>query len=204
MKTTANVKLVIAFLFLSIMVSASAWAIPRPDPGDTLPPIDISKIIERVEVEWAEDGDWSSGWLHKGEDGGYMEMFFPKGQSKDGWKEMITIEKVAGGRRPNLPGAARIIFRGTERSCPDATWEILHKDKSDPVHQAILFEIRCPKFVADQPPEIQIWKLIVGRTGMFIVQYTYRGEEMPDESKDEMKKFFDSTKIITENIEEEE
>jgi len=204
MKVTANVRLFIVFLFLSIMVSTSAWAIPKPDPGDTLPPIDISKIRELVNVEWPEDEGWASGWSHKGEQGGYMELFFPKGQSKDGWMEMITVEMVFGERKPNLPGAARIIFKGTVQSCPDAEWKILERYKDDPVHQAILFEITCPKFLTDQPPEIQIWKLIVGRTGMFIVQYSYRGEEIPKERKEVLKKLFDSTEIITENIDDKE
>lgn len=204
MKVTANVKPALIILILAFMVSSTAWAIPKPAPEDTTEQIDISKIIEKIDLEWPKDAGWASGWVHKGEHGGYMELFFPEGQSRNGWKEMITIEKVAGKRKPNLPGAARIIFKGTVQSCPDATWKILEKGTEDPAHNHILFEIRCPKFIADQPPEIQIWKLIVGRTGMFILQYSYRGEEMPQKTKEVMKKVFDSTKIITEQIEDKE
>ena len=195
MKITANEKLFPVFLMLVMIISSLAFAGPKPTPADTTKPYDTSKYMETVAIEFPEKGDWTSGYLHRGENDSYMELYFPKGSSKESWTEMITIEKVGGKRNPNLPGAARTIFLGTQKGCPDATWKILEKGDKDLEHQFIVFEITCPKPLARQPPEIQVWKMIVGETGMFIVQYTYRGDEMPDAQRDVIKKAFDSAHI---------
>lgn len=203
MQATTNFKSALVLIIPVILFASTVLAKDKPTDSTSTTLVNIANIEETVIIDFPEKGEWKSDYLLQGENDSYMELYFPKGQSSGNWLEMITIEKVGGKRRPNLAGSARIIFLGTRQGCPEAEWKILERGKEDPLHPYIVFEIRCPKYPANKPPEIQIWKLIVGQTGMFTVQYTYKGEEIPERNREEIKKSFDSAYIKTESLEDE-
>ena len=64
--------------------------------------------------------------------------------------------------------------------------DFLEKKADSGQAPSLLFEIDCPKFTVNQPPEFQYWRLFGGKTAMFVVQYSYRGETISDEKRAEI------------------
>lgn len=174
--------LLVALIICAFLGSTAIAIKKKPestDTPDTVGMVDTENIIESLAVAWPPEDKWYSESVHYGEST-EMELFYPKGQSSDGWQEMATIEIVHGQpRKANLPGTARMTYLGTRRGCPNATWDILKQGENERDQRFIIYEIICPEFTSGEPPQIQYWKLIAGKTNLFNLQYSYRGTEIP-------------------------
>ncbi len=176
---------VMSVLVLAVYLMVGiAGAAPKTEDKTTTGKVEAAKpqVKETVVMEWPKDGKWTSGFK-TGNDKGQTELFFPQGSSTGGWTEMGSIEAVPGKPIADLTGMARVILMGTQQGCPDARLEILEKKTDLKEYPWIIFEIRCPKFLAEQPPEIQFWRIISGKSGLLTVQYSYRGEQIPEDKR---------------------
>lgn len=142
-------------------------------------------FTETLMIDWPEKDGWASEFVHNSE-GSTLEYFYPKGQSSTGWNEMASTELVFGKVISSLPGEARITLLGTQRGCPKATWEIFSKGTNDHNQSHVVYEIICPEFLNKEPAQVQLWAMLYGKKGLYAVQYTFRGSEMPEERKDQI------------------
>lgn len=186
----SKLSLLLPLLLAFVMFSALA-AIPKPDSAKADAPL----VKEKMVIPWPSGEVWSGGQVTQKPP---TELFFPKGQSGSNWTEMVSTEFHAGRMNVNLPGQARLNFLGTQKASPNATWEIIGKGWKDEVNSEypyIGIEIKCPDFLTKEPPQYQIWQFIQGHSGFFIVQYSYRGESMPDTRKDAIVAMFSKVRI---------
>ncbi len=153
---------------------------------------DVDKISPKAEVprqdvfvEWPADGNWKIGKTYE-TDTRKMAFFYPEGQSAKDWTEMgsVDIEYFTEGGI-GLGTLARTIFLGTQQTCPEATWEIHRRFTHEPPYGQIIFEVRCPEFT-DGHAELQLWSITWEKSGQFIVQYSLKAEEWPEEKWQEM------------------
>lgn len=182
-------------VLILVFLSAIATAVPRPtkEPLDTT---DYSNITENLVFNFPEDDNFKLGFKHE-DSIRWVNIYYPKGQSTYKWQEMIWHEYlVQTAQRINLPGTARKKYLQARKSCPDATWNILSKSGKDSDYPFIIFEIKCPKYVVDEPADIQLWKIIGGKTGLFVVEWSYRGDEIPDDRKEEILKYLDEATLV--------
>ena len=184
MKPVATANLPILVVLSVLIICVPGFAGSKPESTDSTMAKE-PKIEESLVIEWPEDGNW---YLDQSYAPGpsTIQVYFPEGKGGDAWQEMATIETVYGKTGVNLPGMARMTFLGTQKGSPDATWEILEKGYLDETRKTafIIYEIICPEFLSGEPPQIQYWKLIGGRTALFNVQYSYRGKDIPKEKKE--------------------
>lgn len=175
--------ILMVFIISSAAYSTSKKATPSDDP-DTASVVDPSKITETLIVDWPEGDKWIPGYLHKG-NATRMQLYFPEGQSSESWWEMASIETVYG-KTGGVVGLARQIYLGTVRGSSNATWDILKKGNTENGRPFTTIEIICPDFLSGEPAQVQIWKLIMGKTGLYTLQYSFKGKEMPAERKEQI------------------
>jgi len=184
MKLVVTAKLPILVVLSVLIVCVPGFAGSKPESTDSTE-AEEAEITESLVIEWPEDGKW---YLDQSYTSGAstMDVYFPEGKGGDAWQEMATIETVYGKIGVNLAGMARMTFLGTQKGSPDATWEILEKGYLDKSSKTafIIYEIICPDFLSGEPPQIQYWKLISGKTALFTVQYSYRGTDIPEDTKE--------------------
>lgn len=174
------------FVILALMIAAPAvFATSKKDTegstnNDTLK-VDPSKIVENLIFDWPKGEKWNAGYNVSGEKGN-MQLYFPEGQSSSGWDEMVTVETSIG-KKQFVVGLARTIYLGTQRGSPNATWDIIEKGLTKRGRQFVIFEIDCPDFLSGEPPQVQLWTMIMGDTGIFTLQYSYHAKEMPEKRK---------------------
>ncbi len=174
------------FVTLALLIASPAvFATSKPDSdSDTTKRVDPSKIVETLKFDWPKDDKWIADYHYTG-DRRSMQLYFPEGQTSGGWDEMVTVE-TAFGKRQFVVGLARTIYLGTQKGSPNATWDIIIKGKTERNRQFVIFEIICPDFLTGERPQVQLWKLIMGRTGTFTLQYSYHAKEMAEERKAEI------------------
>lgn len=160
----------------------------------------VPTVKETLVINWPEGVKWFSDFVST-RDKGRSELFYPEGQSKTNWTEMISTEATYG-NVPDLMAMARTILMGTQQGCPDAAMEILEKSPAAAGTPTLIFELRCPKFSTDQPAEIQLWKLYTGKSGLYALQYTYRGETVPADKRDQAMSILHKSKLVVENPQE--
>jgi len=185
-------------LFLSVLIlvflSSLSSAVPRAskEPVDTT---DYSNITEDLLFNLPEEENFKLGFKHE-DSVRWVNIYYPKGQTSYKWQEMIWHEYLnQKTQNINLAGTARKRYLEARKACPDATWDILKKSGKDDDYPYIIFEIKCPKYVVNEPPDIQVWKLIGGKTGLFVVEWSYRGDEIPEDRKSEILDYLDETTL---------
>jgi len=190
--------ILVSFLVIVFPASFSVAADKKvtPDEQSASRAEETPQIIESLVFEWPDDEKWVEDYHYQGE-GTEMQLYFPKGQSSGNWEEMLTQETVYG-KSQFVVGLARQIYLGTVKGSPDATWDIISKGKTDNNHQFVIFEIICPDFLSGEPPQVQLWKLIRGKTAMFNLQYSYRDKEMPDNRREKILEMLEETYIKAE------
>lgn len=183
MKNFAKIGLaltLIATFVLGLSSSSLAIGAPRKKPPEKV------DFTESVKMDWPADGKWFLENTHTG-NSTIMELYYPKGESSKLWLQMGTIEESIGRIETNVAGRARLIFLGTAQGSPEATWDIITMVIDEELkYKWVLFEIICPEFINGEGPQVQLWKIMGGKTGTFIVQYSYKGKEMPGLLKDQM------------------
>lgn len=199
---TFNVKFVLIFLLMAMLIWPAVMATEKkeesPRPTGSLE--DLSRIREFVIAEWPKEDKFQSGFVHT-DSVRHVEIFYPKGQSTYNWKEMGWVEYFKTGTQAvNLVKTARSKYLDARHGCPDATWDIIEKPSPKQKYQYIIFQITCPDYLADEPGDVQLWKIISGKTGVFVVQYSYRGEEMPKKKRKQILKVLGEAHIVTEPI----
>jgi len=194
-KATAQHLLILTLVLL--LAGPGIFAAEKTEKAKSGDTVDPSKITETLMFDFPAKDKWKSDYVHTGSST-RMELFFPEGQSTDNWKEMITTE-AAYGKTTDVAGEARITYLGTVKGSPNATWDILKKGKMEGSgRKFIIYEIVCPDFLSGEQPQIQLWKMIGGHTGIFVLQYSYRGKELPEKRKDEILEFFEKADLKTE------
>ena len=194
MKLKAIARNLVIGMLMTLLAYPAVYAARKEEKSPDKTGEDISKITETWVVNFPEKDNWTSDYVYNGKSS-RMELFFPKGQSSDGWKEMITIETTYG-KKSSVAGEARLTYLGTVKGSPNATWDILTKGKMEGSgRQFIIYEIKCPDFLSGEQPQVQIWKMIGGLTGLFTLQYSYRGKELPEERKKEILEFFEKADL---------
>jgi hypothetical protein len=199
---TVNRVMILALsLSLLMPLGASSENMPAKTTGnaaDSLAPKPKETVVkERLVVKWP-----ASQKLQQAESGpGLPELYFPKGQSPLNWTEMGTIEFVP--RQPKQPlidlvAKARAIFLGTQKGSPNAKWDLIFrgfKDEKKLEGQFVIFKIDCPDFLSGEPGQLQLWELIRGKTGDFILQYSIKGNKLPEEEGNALQKTFQDAYI---------
>ncbi len=187
MKNCPKVPLILT-LVMTIVLGLGSFsyaknAIPVVDSTKVEEPIDFT---ESVKMEWPDNVKWVLEDTYTG-NRTIMELYYPKGESSSNWSQMGSIEIAIGKIEGNVGGRARLIFLGTEQGSPGATWDIIKMDYNKELDfKWVVFEINCPEFLNGDGPQVQLWKIMSGKTGTFIVQYSYKGKEMPGLLKDQM------------------
>jgi hypothetical protein len=171
----------ILLMFMVGMVATEDKPAKQPPASQNQTP-QTPVVKESIVIDWPAGVKWVSDFVSS-RDKGRTELFYPEGQSKTNWSEMVTTEEAYGKLPGDLMGVARTILMGTKQGCPDAAMEIIEKKLTGPGDPTIIFVITCPKFTSGQPAEIQLWKMFAGKTGLYSVQYTYRGEKLPDDKR---------------------
>ena len=194
----AKLKLTCSVILIFALMTSLTWATVRKDDKKTETP-DYSNIIENIDFTLPEDQGFKLGFnledsLH------WLKIYYPKGQSSYKWTEMVWHEYLRSTMLTiNLPGTAREKYLDARKLCPDATWDIISKSGKEAKYPSIIFQISCPKYLNPQEPaDIQIWKLIAGKTGLFVAQWSYRGKEIPKDKKEMIVKQLELTKIVSE------
>jgi hypothetical protein len=188
-------------VLMVLVVGPAAYSKDKPKSDDKPDSAAATtKIVETLVVDWPEKDNWTAGYFHQGEEN-QTQMYFPEGQSHEGWKEMASVETVPGMTHANVPGLARMTYLGTKKASPNATWDIIKKGNNERGNPFILYQIICPDFVTKEPPQVQLWKITIGKTGLFNLQYSYKGDDMPEERKEQMLKVLDEAYIKRETIE---
>lgn len=180
-KTGLTMALVMALMLMVGVAASEDKPVQQPAAPQGQTP-QMSAVKESIVINWPADVKWISDYVSS-RDKGRTELFYPEGQSKMNWTEMVSTEEAYGKLPMDLTEVARVILMGTQQGCPDAAMEIIEKKPTGPGYPTITFVITCAKFTAKQPPEVQIWKMFAGKTGLYSVQYTYRGEKMPDDKR---------------------
>jgi len=189
-----SVKALLASLFLVLIFLVSAGLADEKLARETPDP----NLVETLVTEWPETGHWKSALLHN-RPGGTVEFFYPEGQGSKDWREMFSREEqVKAQAFVNMMSRAREIFLGTQKGSPNATWKILNRQKDENDNRIIIFRIDCPDFTSGEEAQIQLWKIIEGKTKVFTVQYTFRGKEMPEEKRLEISKAIDKAYVKVE------
>jgi hypothetical protein len=201
MRNYAIAKTILIGILMALIVSPVTYSAEKKEepsqPTDSTSAVAPSQIIETLIVDWPKKDKWTKG-LDFSEGANHTELYYPEGQSASGWKEMASVETVIGKTNVNIPGMARMTFLGTERGSPNATWDILKKGRNERNRHFIIYEIICPDFLSEEPPQIQLWKMVVGKTALFTLQYGYRGKEMPDERRKQILEMLDKAYIAVE------
>jgi hypothetical protein len=166
-------------------VSATGTEKPKTETPDSAVIADQANIVEKLIFDWPKGEKWSAMNAHQGSSSS-IQLFVPEGQSTTSWEEMASLEIVYGQKTTNLAGMARMTFLGTQKGSPNATWDIIEKGFSEQKHPYILYQINCPDFVTKEPPQVQLWKLTLGKTALFNLQYSYKGKEMPSDRKEKI------------------
>lgn len=196
MRIDAIAKHLLIGIMMIMLISPAIYATEKKEDTPDKEKVDPSKIVETLIYELPEKDKWISDYVHVG-NSSRIEIFFPKGQSPDNWKEMITTETVYG-KKSSVPGEARLTYLGTVKGSPNATWDILTKGRMEGSgRQFIIYEIICPDFLSGEEPQVQLWKMIGGHTGMFVLQYSYRGKEMPEKRKKEILEVLEKADLKT-------
>jgi len=201
MTFSVNVRPCIVFcLFLIFLLAAGTGATSKTDSKTTPDSSAVQDTLgskETLDVKWPEKDTWQPEYAYQGKKS-QTQLYFLEGQSSAEWKEMASIEIVYGKTNTNVPGMARLTYLGTKKGCPDATWEIIQKGMNDLGQPFIIYEIDCPKFLNNEPSQVQLWKLIIGKTALFNLQYSYRGEKMPPERRQEILQMLNTAYIKVE------
>ncbi len=148
----------------------------KPDSAAAAP-----KISESMVIDWPKEDQWTPDYLYTGKTS-RIQLYFPKGQSSSGWNEMFSVETDYG-KNGYVVGFAREVYLGTVKGSSNATWNIIEKGNSKHGYPYCLFEVDCPDFLSGEKPQVQLWKMTLGKTGLLTVQYSYRGKEMPEKRK---------------------
>ncbi len=172
-------------LILTIFLAALSFTAVLGKGPDTQPADSAAKEqpftgSEKAIVNWPKAGNWIAGDVIPGPP--RIEVFYPKGQSATNWTEMGTVEFDSKNKHIDLFGLARTIFLGTQKGSPNAKWNVLtdgFKDEKNKAYPFIFFRIDCPDFLSGEPGQIQFWLLIQGKSGIFTVQYSYKGTVLP-------------------------
>jgi hypothetical protein len=184
----AEMKANILLIILLIVMFMASGALSGDKPGKKSQSDSLKageKISESLVFEWPEEGKWKSEFVHT-YDKTTSEYFYPAGQSSTNWIEMGSVEIVEGKKNFNIPGTARIIYLSTQKGSPDATWDIIKKGYTETKRPFIIFEIICPDFLSGEPAQVQLWKIIAGKTSQFIIQYSHRGKEITDSTREKI------------------
>jgi len=181
-------------------VSAAGIEKPKTEVPDSTITAQESNIIETLVFDWPKDEKWLPMDVHKGS-ASTIQLFVPEGQSTTNWEEMTSLEIVYGRKTTNLAGMARMTYLGTQKGSPNATWDIIEKGFTAQKHAYILYQIICPDFITKDPPQVQLWKLTLGKTALFNLQYSYKGKEMPSDRKEKILEFLRKADIKTESKE---
>ncbi len=194
MRSTTNVRVILlSIMVLALLVSISSATSKKDDkPADTAA---IPDIKETVKVSWPEEDDFILSF-HQDDSLHWVRLYYPRGQTNYKWQERGWVEYLQ--RRTghvNLAGTAREKFLDARQLCPDATWDIISKSGREAKYPYIIFEIKCPAYNAKEPPDIQVWKMISGKTGIFVVEWTYRGEEIPKDRKEQILEVLNDAEI---------
>ena len=173
---------------LLLLFSGVSICLGGPAPkADSIKTIDStathpkSPIKEKIFVNWPKSGNWVAGEVVPGPP--RVDIFYPKGQSANNWTEMGTVEYDPNWKKTDLGGMARIIFLGTQKGSPHAKWNILakgYKDEQTKSYPFTFFRIDCPDFASGESAQVQFWLLLVGKSGLFTVQYSFKGSEIPE------------------------
>lgn len=169
-------------LMLLVGVAASEDKPVQPPAAPQGQTPQAPSVKESIVIDWPAGVKWISDYISSRPQG-RTEIFYPEGQSKTNWTEMVSTEEAYGKLPMDLTEVARIILMGTKQGCPDAVMEILEKKPTGPGYPTITFTVTCANFTSKQPAEVQIWKMFAGKTGLYSVQYTYRGEKLPDDKR---------------------
>lgn len=175
--------LVIGALCLAILGASIALGEPAKDvPGKKADSTGVGKATgkEKMVIEWPKSGNWATGEMFAGPP--VTQFFYPKGQSAVEWTEMGSVEFDGSENTFDLTGRARLLFLGTQKGSPNATWTILtrgYKDEKNQGFPFVFFRMNCPDFISGEPAQVQYWLLMLGKTGMFTVQYSYKGKDIP-------------------------
>lgn len=198
MRTLAKVVPIICLVTLLIpLFAVPAAAGPKDAPGKDSTATITPPAKETLVVNWPKEGKWKAG-IATTQENMTVEYYFPEGQSAQDWTEMGSVEFYPGLKDVNLMGRARFIFLGTKEACPDAEWVILNRGTNDQGQPSIAFRISCPKFLTDQSPEVQIWEIILGQTGLFTLQYSFRGKDLPVPKREQMLTVFKAAHLKAE------
>ncbi len=188
MSFAAKTILLSALVLFVLSASTPIFAETKPATEDSTVQ-ETPDITETQVIEWPEGSDWYLANTYAAGPSEYL-LYYPKGQGEKNWDEMITMEIVHGKGKiqSNLVGLARMTFLGTRKGSPEATWDIIEKGWSDEAKEYphVIYEIDCPDFLSKEPAQVQLWKLTNGKTGLFNLQYSYKGKEMPADKKEEI------------------
>lgn len=201
MKSTPKVTALFSLMLMMLLFFSVANAKIKESekPADTA---DYSMIVETVIVTWPEEDNFKLGFNYD-DSVRWIRIFYPQGQSSYKWQEMGWVEFLkAESRQVNLPGTARERFLDARKMCPKATWDIIERSGKDADYPYIIFQIKCPEYSVGDPADIQVWKLMAGKTGMFVVEWSYRGEKIPDDRKEEILEILKNSTPVAMPIEE--
>jgi hypothetical protein len=197
-----RVLITLLFLLSLIVMGFAVWpasAKDKPPSSDTAKAAAPVPVKEDLVVAWPAGEKWV---IEQGvpKATGRVDLYYPEGQSSMQWTEMMIVEITPGQKRVNVPGMARMVYLGTKRGSPNATWDILTKGNNKDNLPLIVFEIKCPDFITGDPPQVQLWKMINGQTGLFTLQYSYKGENFPAERRDQILKVLEKSEIKAEPL----
>lgn len=195
---TAVAAMAILFMMVGMAAAGQKPAAKPATEKNQAPQTPIVK--ETITINWPTEVKWFSDYVSTREKG-RTELFYPEGQSKTNWTEMVSTEATYS-KVPDLTEMARIILMGTKQGCPDAVMEILEKSPAGAGSPTLIFELRCPTFLAKQPAEVQLWKLFAGQSGLYTLQYTWRGETLPAEKRTEALTLLKKSKLVVETPQE--
>lgn len=205
MSFAAKTILLSALVLFMLSMSAPGFAAEKPATEDSTAQ-QAPDITETQVIEWPDGSDWQLADTYASGTSEFS-LYYPKGQGEKNWEEMVTLEIVHDTKKAglNLPGLARMTFLGTRKGSPNATWDILEKGYSDEAKEYphIIYEIDCPDFLSGEPAQVQLWKLTDAKTALFNLQYSYRGEKMPENKKEEIMTMLKKSHIKTEKIKSE-
>jgi hypothetical protein len=201
-ETTAHILAVI--FIICLLLAPVGFAGKKEAPPDQTPETEAveENVTETLMIDWPEEDGWASEFVHNSDDA-RIEYLYPKGQSSEGWHEMASTELVYDKVISSLPGEARITLLGTQRGCPEATWEIFSKGKNDHGQAHVVYEIICPEFLNKEPAQVQLWAMLKGKAGLYAVQYTFRGLDMPEDRKEQIVDMLEKVWLKVEKAEEE-
>jgi len=204
MKRDIMAQILATTFIICLLLAPVGFAGKKEAPPDQTP--DTATVdenaIETLMVDWPEKDGWISEFVHNSETS-RIEYLYPEGQSSQGWNEMASTELVYNKVISSLPGEARITLLGTQRGCPEATWEIYSKGHNDHNQAHVVYEIICPEFLNKEPAQVQLWAMLYGKEGLYAIQYTFRGLDMPEKRKEQIVDILMNAWLKIEKAEEE-